>query len=54
MAQQQNVRLCLMKGNVVAVPTENSGVRDFKVSQVPGGTPNNPRICHSAHSNAER
>jgi len=29
-------------------------VRDFKVSEAPGGTPNNPRICHSAHNNAGR
>jgi 6-phosphogluconolactonase len=33
---------------------ERVGVRDFKVSQAPGGIPNNPRICNSAHNSGGR
>ena len=37
-----------------ARPRSDPWVRDFKVSQAPGGTPNNPRICHSAHNSGGR
>jgi hypothetical protein len=29
-------------------------MRDLKVRPVPGGIPNNPRICHSAHNSGGR